>query len=798
MKKVTFLWLVMLTLFLTATAANGEYTRPKGATRFRTLSGQKAPIPSAELDAEFNNLSTYVNGITLDANISEWNDPSVLPTYISANSFTLPGNHVSSFSIGRRVKIQSNGEWVYSDVATVAYSSGPNTTTVTITDSILTSPLSFAYSGILSPLSANGSISPKLIQTNGKIVSDIQGNVTGNVTGTLTGNVTGNADTATLATNVVNRISTPVRNSILYAATTVNGVASFMGYSGSSLLYFENNLTNTSAKVWTAYNTPTYVSGKYGSAITFNGSTQYIDTPNSTDFNFGTSDLTIECWIKKGAVGTAGYIAGQSNSTFTATSINFVLKTQADNTIQAQLNSGSTVYSVTSTATITDTTTFHHVAIVRVSGVLKLFIDGVQSGGNVTASGSLNSSTNKMAIGRLGEYVATPFNGAIDDFRIINGYAAYTTNFTPPTVQLANFNFSLIVRATTVPIYIAFADGFGVNGAIDYVSSIITDTTIAVPASSTNYIYADRNTSTGAVTLGTTTLAPAAAYITPASPASDQHWFDMREWTMKRYNGASWDKYQRVFLGKVVSGTSAITSVTSYSLRSGCPPRLWSHTFTTCGSFNVPDGVTELLVTGCGAGGNGGAGGSGLSGAHSGGGGGGGGGGAYVYRKSIPVTASQVVTVTIGASGGGTTSVGGVLSIPGGSNGGAGGEEYTPGGGGGGGFATISPFSSGSGGGNGSSTSAVGDTGGSNNYYSGGGGGGSCATGSGGGGGAGVFGAGATGAICGDGRWGSPTGASAAANSCAGGGGGGGGFASGGGAGGAGGSGKVILEWYQP
>lgn len=100
-----------------------------------------------------------------------------------------------------------------------------------------------------------------------------------------------------------------------------------------------------------------------------------------------------------------------------------------------------------------------------------------------------------------------------------------------------------------------------------------------------------------------------------------------------------------------------------------------SQRFTASGTFNVPEGITTVYLTGSGGGG----GGSGRDGIGGYGGGGGGGADACV-RVPVAVAALAAITVTIGAAGagggpnangsaGGTTSFGALLSLPGGGGG---------------------------------------------------------------------------------------------------------------------------------
>jgi hypothetical protein len=74
-----------------------------------------------------------------------------------------------------------------------------------------------------------------------------------------------------------------------------------------------------------------------------------------------------------------------------------------------------------------------HIALSRQSGVLRAFIDGTVAQ-TFTTSNTTVSGT-KWGIGGYGSGTSNsePINGYIDDFRITNGVARYTANFTPPS-----------------------------------------------------------------------------------------------------------------------------------------------------------------------------------------------------------------------------------------------------------------------------------------------------------------------------------------------------------------------------
>ncbi len=132
-------------------------SRNKGSTRFQDLSAAKSPLPSAELDKEFNDLVEWINNnIQLTQNISEWALHENTPTFVSGTDFTISGDQEAVFTAGRALKPNLNGTYVYTHVKSSSYSGGSGLTTVVCHDNVLTSSLTQIYFAILDP--ANPSI----------------------------------------------------------------------------------------------------------------------------------------------------------------------------------------------------------------------------------------------------------------------------------------------------------------------------------------------------------------------------------------------------------------------------------------------------------------------------------------------------------------------------------------------------------------------------------------------------------------------------------------------------------------
>jgi hypothetical protein len=115
--------------------------------------------------------------------------------------------------------------------------------------------------------------------------------------------------------------------------------------------------------------------------------------------------------------------------------------------------------------------------------------------------------------------------------------------------------------ATSIPIDLTFAAGYGSLGQVDYFAQLTVDnaaTWTGLTANATCYCYVDRNTSTGALTYGFSTILPVYQKNAPTN-TSGQHWFDESTFTMKVGNGSTWSILQRIFMGKIITNGTNVT-----------------------------------------------------------------------------------------------------------------------------------------------------------------------------------------------------------------------------------------------
>ncbi len=175
---------------------------------------------------------------------------------------------------------------------------------------------------------------------------------------------------------------------------------------------------------------------KFGGASgLFDGSGDYISTPNNTGFDFGAGNFTIEFWMRAAAAVSSTRIiickAGASGSR------SFVFGVTATNRLYFGWSSNGINFDdyITPTNSFVDSV-FYHVALVRFGSNLSIYVNG-NSIFSTTISGTIFTANTPAQIGGRssdGQY----FNGHIDDLRVTKGVARYTSNFVPPSAAFPN------------------------------------------------------------------------------------------------------------------------------------------------------------------------------------------------------------------------------------------------------------------------------------------------------------------------------------------------------------------------
>lgn len=168
-----------------------------------------------------------------------------------------------------------------------------------------------------------------------------------------------------------------------------------------------------------------------GYSAYFDGTGDYLTTPDSADFAFGSGDFTIECYFKQGATGGTYALCAQRTNTTTSYSFAFQITGSTITFIGSTSGTGTT-HTVTAAYT-QETSNWHHAAVVRSGTVLTVFADGVPGTSVGIGAAALFDSAAVLSIGGDTTGSSNQFNGYIDDLRITKGVARYTTTFTPHT-----------------------------------------------------------------------------------------------------------------------------------------------------------------------------------------------------------------------------------------------------------------------------------------------------------------------------------------------------------------------------
>ena len=162
-------------------------------------------------------------------------------------------------------------------------------------------------------------------------------------------------------------------------------------------------------------------------SVDFDGTGDYLSLASSSDFDFGTDDYTIECWIN---VDAAGY-----NGLWTAGGgYNSGVSLVVDSNGKFALYDAS--YLIQSASNVVSPGQWYHVAVSRSSNTVKLFLNGIQMGS--ATQGSIPQGAFYVGAEVADGGSSSPMNGKISNFRVVKGTAVYTSSFKPPTAPLTN------------------------------------------------------------------------------------------------------------------------------------------------------------------------------------------------------------------------------------------------------------------------------------------------------------------------------------------------------------------------
>jgi len=183
--------------------------------------------------------------------------------------------------------------------------------------------------------------------------------------------------------------------------------ATIVDLSGNSNDGTGNDGANNTGLSWT--------SGKYGNAIDFDGTDDFVDCGDVLDM--GTDDLSIDCWIKANLSAQAEVVWKGGGSDVQEGYQVFI---NGDGEMNFNISNGTNRVSTSPSHAVNDNTWHHIIAVADRTSSSYLYVDGVQVAiASITGINDDISSTNKFTIGATAS-PSSPFNGLIDSVRIYN------------------------------------------------------------------------------------------------------------------------------------------------------------------------------------------------------------------------------------------------------------------------------------------------------------------------------------------------------------------------------------------
>ena len=168
--------------------------------------------------------------------------------------------------------------------------------------------------------------------------------------------------------------------------------------------------------------------------VIFDATGDYLSLSDSADFDLGSGDFTIECWVYGTTFGGYAGIVGQWPQSGGNANNSWVFETVGNDIDFYYCHDGANIVGLEGPTLSTNQ--WHHIAVTRSSNIVRIFKDGV-SNQDYSVTQTFNNSTGDVTIG--GEIAGGGYlGGTISNLRLIKGTALYTGTFAPPFEELTN------------------------------------------------------------------------------------------------------------------------------------------------------------------------------------------------------------------------------------------------------------------------------------------------------------------------------------------------------------------------
>lgn len=156
--------------------------------------------------------------------------------------------------------------------------------------------------------------------------------------------------------------------------------------------------------------------GKFNSSLSFDGTDDYVEIPDHSSLD-GFTSFSLSTWVKPSSVADLRMIITKDDSGTADTPFNFNIQNYYMLRFAMRTSAGWHDQSISVGDIATDT--WHHMVAVYDGSNVNIYVNGIYKGG-YSATGTVNTTSDKVRIGARGGGTPFYFAGQIDDVRIYN------------------------------------------------------------------------------------------------------------------------------------------------------------------------------------------------------------------------------------------------------------------------------------------------------------------------------------------------------------------------------------------
>src|SRR3989339_2070694 len=300
------------------------------------------------------------------------------------------------------------------------------------------------------------------------------------VSGIATTEITSNGGAGTIVVTALYSSALPVSVNIIATPSANSPIGEWRFEEGTGTTAADTSGGNNNGIL---VNSPTWLNGKVGKALQFDGLNTYVTISDSNVLDL-TTGISIEAWVKTDVITTDGgptrrvldkgvYVLAASDQAYFKVVIGGVNK------------------GVGKAWTSADANSWHHLIGTYDGATVKLYQDGTLAG-QTSATGNIDVNGNPLIIGRQGTSPAGRFDGVIDEVKIYNRALSASEVLehyqgmvpppvdNPPQVALVVPNNNSVVSGI-VAIEGTATDDNGIGKVCFYIDNVIKSTDTTAP-----------------------------------------------------------------------------------------------------------------------------------------------------------------------------------------------------------------------------------------------------------------------------------------------------------------------------